>query len=190
MKKSLALLLIGVLSLSVLAGCSKPEIKDGGSKPSATDTKKEDKKDDVWTYFNGTKWSEDFKGLKFEIEKAVVTDKAPAEDRSDKLESAVGVKMKITNTTKEKFTTYPDQAVLVTSTGEQIDMPSIIASDHLGGEIDEGVTKEGAVVWYLKKAGTAKDIKWVKLKWDARQGAANKFDSESKEFEIKLELKE
>ena len=78
---------------------------------------------------------------------------------------------------------------MVTSTGEQIDVPNPLASDNLGGEIDEGVTKEGNIIWYLKKDGTAKDITWIKLSWDARKGAADKFDEPSKKYEVKLDLK-
>jgi len=143
----------------------------------------------VWTEFNGSTWSDDYNGLKLEIEKVVTTDKAPAEDGSDKKASAVGVKFKLTNTTKDKFTTYPDQAVLVTSTGEQIDVPSMLASDNLGGEIDEGVSKEGNIIWYLKKDGTAKDITWIKLSWNARKGAEDNFDDAGKKYEVKLDLK-
>lgn len=49
MKKMLSFLLVGALSLSVLVGCSgkKEDKKDNDSKPAATDTKKEEKKEEV-----------------------------------------------------------------------------------------------------------------------------------------------
>lgn len=58
--------------------------------------------------------------------------------------------------------TWPDQARLVTSTGEQIDMPDMLNSDHIGGESKGGVTKEGDVVWKLKNHNSS-DIKWVRM---------------------------
>lgn len=185
-KRIFSIFLVGILSIGLVAcgGGSKKETSENTKQ----DTKQEEKKDDVWTYFNDAKWEDDYEGLKTEIEKVVVTDKAIGEDGKGNTSSAVGIKMKLTNTTKEKFTTYPDQAVLVTSTGEQIEMANFLASDHLGGEIDEGVTKEGNIIWYLKKSGTAKDIDWIKLSWHGRKGAQTNLDSKTKNYEVKLEL--
>lgn len=146
-----------------------------------------DESDDIWTYYDDATWSEDFNGLKMEIQKVVVTNDAPSEDGSEGTQSAVGVKFKMENTTEDKFTTYPDQAELVTSTGEQIDMPDTWLSDHLGGEIDKGVIKEGDIVWYLER-GEADKIEWIKMSWSAREGPEDDFDAESKEFEVELEL--
>ena len=74
--------------------------------------------DDIWTYYNDATWTDDFNGLVSTIEKVVVSDKAPKDGNPEDLTgSAVGVKMKIENTTDKLFTTYPDQAELVTSTG-------------------------------------------------------------------------
>ncbi|SFA69913.1 hypothetical protein [Clostridium frigidicarnis] len=191
-KRILSIFLVGILSIGLVA-CGgenkKEETKTENTKQETKQEEKQDeKKDDVWTYFENSKWEDDYEGLKTEIEKVVVTDKAIGSDGKGNTSSAVGIKMKVTNTTKEKFTTYPDQAVLVTSTGEQIQTPNLWASDHLGGEIDEGVTKEGDIIWYLKKDGTAKDIEWIKLSWRSHKGADDKFDSKAKEYEIKLQL--
>lgn len=166
---------------------------------SSSETKKEDSKSDkekeeakekdIWTYYDNAKWSEDFKGLKVSIEKIVVSDNAPGmdDDGNQITTSAVGAKFRIENTTTGKFTTYPDQATLVTSTGEQVEA-DMFTSDSLGGEIDEGVIKEGDVIFYLNR-GHAEDIKWVKLSWMATTGGEADFDSEHKDFEVKLELK-
>ena len=206
-KKFISAFVAITLSLSLIACSSaskKAEISNDSTKKEDSAAKKEDKpktdastatssdssnKDDIWTYYNGTQWSDNFDGLNLQIEKVVLSDKAPSIDNADKKESAAGVKFKLTNTTKDKFTTYPDQAVLVTSTGEQIDMPNMLISDHLGGEIDEGVTKEGNIIWYLKNTGTAKDITWVKLSWNAHKGAEDNLDNPTKKYEVKLELK-
>jgi len=197
--KKVTLLFFIFILIGILSACSSQTTKINGNDSSniktatksdnnADKTTKEEKKD-LWTYYNGTTWTDDYNGFKTTIEKVTVTDKAPAEDGSDEKESAVGVKVKLDNTTNNKFTTYPDQAVLVTSTGEQIDNSSLIATDDLGGEIDEGVKREGDVIWYLQNKGTAKDIKWIKLKWDIHQGGEEDLEAPTKEYEVKLELK-
>ncbi|KXG10681.1 hypothetical protein AT864_01272 [Anoxybacillus sp. P3H1B] len=155
-----------------------------------TDKGTKEKKEDIWTYYENATWSDDFKGLKTTIQKVVASDKAPGldEEGNEITTSAVGVKFQIENTTEGKFTTYPDQAVLVTSTGEQIETPDMFVSDHLGGEIDKGVIKEGDVIWYLKR-GNAEKIQWIKLKWSAHVGGEDNFEGETKEYEIELKLK-
>lgn len=173
----------------------KAEAKTGdNATPASKDAEDEeeapadDSSEDIWTYYDDATWSDDFNGLKFEILKVVVTDKAPTMEDETATESAVGVKFRFENTTEGKFTTYPDQAVLVTSTGEQIEMPDMWVSDHLGGEIDKGVIKEGNVIWYLER-GQAEAIEWIKLSWDAHVGGDTDWDGERKEYEIELQLK-
>src|SRR5690606_27379842 len=104
---------------------------------------------------------------------------------NDLTASAVGIKFKLENTTEGVFNTYPDQAVLVTSTGEQIDMPDIFMSDNLGGEIEKGVIKEGNIIWFLER-GHAEDITWIKIKWSATQGDLFG-DGERKEYAVELQ---
>jgi hypothetical protein len=142
---------------------------------------------DPWTYFNNAKWSGNWNGLQMQIEKIVVTDKGPDEDGSGKT-SYVGMKFKMTNTTKNTMTAYPDQARLVTSTGEQIDNPDMLASDHIGGEIEGGVTKEGQVVWRLNN-GHASDIKWVRIEWDVHTGPETDFSAPTQKMSVTLNLK-
>lgn len=171
---------------------AKAKVGENASKESTNEDKQqnEKKKEDIWTYYENATWSDNFKGLKTTIQKVVVSDKAPGYDEkgNEITTSAVGVKFQIENTTEGKFTTYPDQAVLVTSTGEQIDMPDMIVSDHIGGEIDKGVIKEGDVIWYLQR-GNAEKIEWVKLKWSAHVGGEDDLDGEMKEYEVELKLK-
>lgn len=167
---------------------AKAKVEENAEKDKKQNEEK--KKEDIWTYYESATWSDDFQGLKTTIQKVVVSDKAPGiDDEGDQITtSAVGVKFHIENTTEGKFTTYPDQAVLVTSTGEQIEMPDMFVSDNIGGEIDKGVIKEGDVIWYLQR-GNAEKIEWIKLKWNARVGAEDTFDGERKEYEIELKLK-
>lgn len=217
MKKSL-IVLSSVLALGIgLAGCSSSDsvskkIDDNSTKATAKTGDQQTKApstntnsgsnsnsnsspnttantNDPWTYYNNAQWSDNFNGLKLQVEKVVVTDKAPElQDQTKQDASAVGVKFKLENTTQGKFTVYPDQAVLVTSTGEQIDMPEMFVSDHIGGEIDLGVIKEGNVIWYLKR-GHAADIQWIKLKFSGRVGTESSFDGQSKDFEFTINLK-
>lgn len=118
----------------------------------------------------------------------MVTDKAPTvEDESAEV-SAVGVKFSIENTSDHVFTTYPDQAILVTSTGEQIDMPDMWISDSLGGDIHEGVIKEGNVIWYLER-GEASTIEWIKLEWTSEDTGIEDFEIAYKTHTVELKLK-
>ncbi|MGD6957289.1 hypothetical protein ACQCWA_03975 [Rossellomorea aquimaris] len=201
MKKLVYLLSTGALAL-MLTGCggdaAVEELDKNDTEKAeartASDSGKEEKpeekakEDDIWTYYNDATWSDDYNGLKMEIQKAVVTDKAPTMEDESAETSAVGVKFKMENTTDGKFTFYPDQAVLVTSTGEQIDMPDMWVSDSIGGEIDKGVIKEGNIIWYLER-GHAEDIEWIKMEFSGHQGAEDDFEAEMKEYEIELKLK-
>ncbi|MHA7136584.1 LptM family lipoprotein [Rossellomorea arthrocnemi] len=201
MKKIICLLVAGVMAL-MLAGCGgdaaveeldkndteKAEAKTASVSSKEEKPEKEANEEDIWTYYNDAKWSDDYNGLKMEIQKAVVTDKAPTMEDENAETSAVGVKFKMENTTDGKFTFYPDQAVLVTSTGEQIDMPDMWVSDSIGGEIDKGVIKEGNIIWYLER-GHAEEIEWIKMEFGGHQGGDDDFNSERKEYEIELQLK-
>lgn len=201
--KILKVLFIGALSAMLLAACggkvddikqtegekAKVKTSETASTPAKEEEKKEEKKEDIWTYYENANWEDNFNGLKSTIQKVVVSDQAPGygDDGKEIITSAVGLKFQIENTTDGKFTTYPDQATLVTSTGEQVEADMLV-SDHLGGEIDKGVIKEGNVIFYLKR-GNADKIEWVKLSWDTRQGAEDNFDAEIKTYEVELQLK-
>lgn len=202
MKKVLVLMFVALLTLTACGNVDniqqsedeKAKAKTGAEATSASaEETKEDvekaKEEDIWTYYEDAKWSEDFKGLKSEIQKVVVSNEAPAIDENGEevIKSAVGVKFKMENTTEGKFTTYPDQATLVTSTGEQVEA-DLIFSDNLGGEIDKGVIKEGNIIWYLAR-GEADKIEWIKMSWNTREGAEDDFEGESKDYEIELKLK-
>jgi hypothetical protein len=171
---------------------AEAKVEDQATKPEDKETdaatSEDEKAEDVWTYYDNAKWSDNYNGLAMEIQKAVVSDIAPTPDDENAKTSAVGVKFRMENTTDGKFTFYPDQAVLVTSTGEQIDMPDMFVSDSIGGEIDKGVIKEGNIIWYLER-GHAADIEWIKLSFSGHQGDEDNFEAEIKEYEIELKLK-
>lgn len=151
----------------------------------------EEKKEDIWTYYENATYEETWEGLKFNILKVVVSDKAPKinDEGKEVLGSAVGFKIKIENTTaNKKYTTYPDQATLITSTGEQVEA-DIFLSDNVGGDIYEGVIKEGNVIFYLDR-GKVEEITWVKILWNSSFEGNGSFDEyKGKEHSVKLDLK-
>ncbi|MEC0092902.1 hypothetical protein [Paenibacillus macquariensis] len=206
MKKSFKLAILAIAAITMLAGCSsektaiknenpvQAKVEDQTATPEAGKVSEkepvvpEEKVEDIWTYYNDTTWSDDFNGIISTIEKVVVSDKVPKDgNKDDPTASAVGVVMKIENTTENIYTTYPDQAELVTSTGEQISA-DMFYSDHLGGELEEGVIKQGNVIFSLQR-GHAADIKWIKMKWYVTEGDGMQMDAKRKEYSVKLELK-
>src|SRR5699024_5018081 len=146
--------------------------------------------DDIWTYFEDATYEDDFAGLVTKIEKVVTTDEGPNIETDEQDADVVGVKFTIENTSDDKFDTYPDQAELVTSTGEQIDADMVL-SDDIGGTIDKGVIKEGDVFFYLER-GAVDEIEWVKLEWmstDLKAQEEEDWDNEYMNHEVELELK-
>jgi len=200
MKKVLSILGMLVLSLG-LAGCGeneaqkeldKNDTEKSTAKDSSENKQSEKKEEDIWTYYEDADWSGEWEGLKFDIQKVVVSDKAPMIDvNGEEVESsAVGVKFKIENTTSDKvYNSYPDQAILVTSTGEQVEADMMV-SDAVGGEIHEGVIKEGNLIFYLNR-GEADKIEWVKLTWsnDYTDPDGNYDNDKYHDQEVKLDLK-
>ena len=204
MKKTLSVMGTLLLSLGILTACGGNEAtkeleendteKSEAKVNSSESENKEEatKEEDIWTYYEDADWEGTWEGLKFTIQKAVVSDKAPMLDDNGKevTSSAVGVKMKIENTTADKiYTTYPDQATLVTSTGEQVEADMWL-SDNLGGEIHEGVIKEGNIIFYLER-GKAEEIDWIKLTWsNSYEDPDGNYDNDLyDDQEVKLELK-
>ncbi len=156
--------------------------------PLDLDEEQVSEEEDLWVHYEDATWEDNYNGLVTEIVKVAVSDQMPTlSEPEDFSHSAVGVQFRIENTTEEKFVTYPDQATLVTSTGEQIDMPDMWLSDNIGGEINRGVIKEGGVFWYLER-GHAEEIEWILLEWSTRQGSERDFGSERIEYEVELKL--
>lgn len=210
MKKIISILWIITLTLALVA-CSNNEAKEELDKndtekaeakvdnqtPNESEKKEEAEAEpdaeDIWTYYDDAKATETFEDLTMDIQKMVVSDKAPGMDDNgnDIITSAVGMKIKIENASDSKvYITYPDQATLVTSTGEQVEAEMFV-SDHVGGEIHEGVIKEGNIIWYLER-GHAEDIEWVKINWTSRYDDPDgDYDKNTrKEHSVKLELKQ
>lgn len=76
----------------------------------------------------------------------------------------VTVEMKAENTSEDTISFYPDQAVLTTNTGEQVES-DIFLSDDVGGDFYGKVNKKGNVIFVLESP--AEDITDIKLIIDA-----------------------
>lgn len=76
----------------------------------------------------------------------------------------VTVEMKAENTSEDTISFYPDQAVLTTNTGEQVES-DIFLSDDVGGDFYGKVNKKGDVIFVLESP--AEDITDIKLIIDA-----------------------
>ncbi|WP_173918679.1 hypothetical protein [Halobacillus sp. Marseille-Q1614] len=210
MNKYYQFLIIGIVVL-VLSACGGNEAKEelnanddeqaeakvneSGTEEAAAaekDNGEASEEEDIWTYYDDAEATDTFEDVTFTIQKIAVSDEAPMiDDNGDEVNSsAVGVKMQVENTSDSKvYTTYPDQTTLVTSTGEQVEADMLV-SDHLGGEIHEGVIKEGQVVFYLER-GHAADIEWVKLTWSSsyEDPDGNYEKDKYYDHEVKIDLK-
>src|ERR1700730_17669065 len=70
LKNSLTFTLLTILAISMLSGCSdsKAFFKENTNNDLVTLDNK-----DIWTYYNNAKWSDNYNGLKMNIEKVFVT---------------------------------------------------------------------------------------------------------------------
>ncbi|MGN1400972.1 MAG: hypothetical protein ACI4XL_05665 [Bacillus sp. (in: firmicutes)] len=199
--KFLSLFLVAALALAACGNEATEELDKNDTEKAAaktdgakSDSESKDKKkeEDIWTYYEDANWEGTFEDLHFNIQKVVVSDKAPEinDEGEEVTGSAVGFKMQMENKSTDKiYTSYPDQATLVTSTGEQVEA-DMFTSDSLGGEIHEGVIKEGNVIFYLER-GEAEKIEWVKFTWsNSYEDPNGNYDNDIYEdTEVKLELK-
>ncbi len=193
----LSILLVACDDVDEIKSDEKAEAKTGEDATPAdsedgkeeVDAEEEDS-DDIWTYFEDATYEDDFAGLVTKIEKVVTTDEGPNIESDEQDADVVGVKFMLENTSDHKFDTYPDQAELVTSTGEQIEADMVL-SDNIGGTIDKGVIKEGDVFFYLER-GEIDEIDWIKLEWmstDLKAQEEEDWDNEYMNHEVELELK-
>ncbi|MFJ8246199.1 hypothetical protein [Peribacillus asahii] len=165
---------------------AKP-VDDEEALKAATDTVEED----GFIKYRGAEWQGDYDsgGLTFKIHGFSVTNdlaKAYNIANAEPDHKAVQVWFEVENTTDDKkYEVYPDQATLVTSTGEQVKPDPILTNHKIAGEIFEGVTKEGDIIFVLENTEDVADIESVKFvfKVYSEDMAA------SEEYEVDLQLK-
>ena len=190
MKKLPILVFVMLLFALGIAGCGgspEAQIED----PIESETEQEDpvpnedqESDlDMETYLIGK--SEEFNGLTVMLEAVSLAKEALGEESSKA--DAVIIHFKIHNSREDgEFSLYPDQGTLITSTGEQIKASSLL-SDSLGGDIFEGVTKEGVVFWVLEKGGVY-DIEWLRVRFNAYDETKSTGSGRLKEFDLKFDI--
>ena len=173
--KRFAIILLTVMASILFTACSnidktsenETKAKTGEEQTPNKEIKKEEAKkaaEDIWVKYKGINAVDTgLKGIKITLADVAVTDNAEVEEEGKTVnKSVVAVHMLVENTTADKvFNVYPDQATLTTSTGEQVEIETW-DSDDIGGEINEGVIKEGDIFFYLKR-GHAEEINWIKL---------------------------
>jgi hypothetical protein len=173
--KRYAIFLVMIMAAVLFTACSnidntsedKTKAKTGEKQTPNKEMKKEEAKkaaEDIWMKYKGINAVDTgLKGIKVTLADVAVSDKVEAEEDGKTVsKSVVAVHMLVENTTADKvFNVYPDQATLTTSTGEQVEI-DMWESDDIGGEINEGVIKEGDIFFYLER-GHAEEINWIKL---------------------------
>lgn len=180
-----------VFSFGVTACGNDSSEKDTKNTASASDTKKEDAKNDgvVARQKYSLNWSDDWKGLKTGITDVSIAkmEKSAMDELGESGEGVIGVKFILNNTAKIDFNTYPDQATLLVD-NQQVDA-SMMGSDSIGGEILAGAKKEGVVAFVIPKLKDVKSIKKLRLKWSANYETSNYEDDSTKDYDITLDLK-
>lgn len=205
------ILLGALIFIFVLSACSdtseiktnddekiEPKVEDNSTKEEENveeqekNVVEEEVEEDIWTYYENATTEDVFEEMVFKIEKVVVSEEAPTTDENGEevIKSAVGIKMTVENISSDKkYDTYPDQATLVTSTGEQVEADMWTSSD-LGGEYYEGVIKQGDIFFFLDR-GKANEITWIKLIWSSSYEDPNgNYENDIyHDHEVKIELK-
>ncbi|WP_143156949.1 hypothetical protein [Thermosyntropha lipolytica] len=164
----------------------QPEAKIDETKTKEEASLVEEDHDDSWAFYD-LDIVEEWQGLKVEI-LAMGLGEQIESIFQDEPKDVVALKFRLENTRENGvFTVYPDQATLITSTGEQLE-PDIWESDHIGGKIYEGVIKDGFVIWILQR-GNVFNIDWIRVKFNAYDEEAE-FASKNwrKDFDIRIDI--
>ncbi|AZV45169.1 hypothetical protein BAOM_4590 [Peribacillus asahii] len=164
---------------------AKP-VDDEEALKAATETVEEDH----FIKYRGAEWQGEYDngGLTFKIHGVSVTnDIGKAYNvQANPGHKAVQIWFELENTTADKkYEVYPDQATLVTSTGEQVKPDPFLTNHKIAGEVYEGVTKEGDIIFALENTEDVADIESVKLVFNAY----SENGENAKEFEVDLQLK-
>ena len=200
LKKLLSLVTIGLISISLVA-CSGEQSKESAS---GSDQSQEQQKDTA-NNSKGTVYevkgatTEDKNIIQTIKEVAVfdnMTDAVNSYDQSDlvindenKDKVTVVVKFEIQNKNDFMISTYPCQATFITNTGEQVEADPW-ANESFDGDIYEGVTKEGHVLFNLDKT-TIDELKSFKMAWSTNHenGTSDNYDDDyykDNKLEVKL----
>ena len=97
---------------------------------------------------------------------------------------AIIVDMKAENTSEQDIIFHPNQSIIVTDTGEQVESDMLMMGE-VGGDFLGKVTKEGQTWWLLKNLD--KDIKKVKLIISPPQ-IADTYEEQGKERRLEFDI--
>ena len=199
LKKILSLFTIGIISISLVA-CSGETSQQSASGNDQTKEQQKDNSNKGTVYEVKGATTEDSNIIQTIKEVGVfdnMTDAVNSYGQSDlvindenKDKMTVVVKFEIQNKNDFPINTYPCQAKLITNTGEQVEA-DIIASESFDGEIFEGVTQEGYVLFNLDKT-KIDELKSFKMAWhtDHENGTSDNYDDDySKENKLEVNLK-
>ena len=146
----------------------------------AGDSKLVSRTDDIGTFESGP--------IKLTIEKANGVSMAVSDDYIDFFETDqleyIQVDMSVENTSDENITFYASQAVMTTSTGEQLES-DMIMSDHIDGEYIGAVKKSGSS-FYILENSNAEDVESIRLIFSA--ASDENYDDVGEKIDIEIEL--
>lgn len=129
-----------------------------------------------------------FDNMKDAVESYNQNEVVVTEDNKDKV--TVVVKFEIKNNNEFKISTYPTQGKIITNTGEQKEA-DLMASESFDGDVFEGVTNEGHVLFNLDKT-KVDELSDFKIVWDTshENGTTENYDDDYfKENKLEVKLK-
>jgi len=199
MKKVKLLVALGVCGL-VLGACGDKKVEEKGnatavkeSEVSSVESAAESSKElpegvEARTLFS-TDWTEDWHDTTFKItEVSVVQYSDPEAIEFTDSEYMVGVNFSIQNNGDHAISAYPDQGIAIIN-GKQYDADMML-SDSIGGDIIDGSTVEGVVVFAVPDLTSVDDVTELRLTWPADDFEdTTNMDDTSKDFDVTLELK-
>lgn len=201
LKRNLGIILLGILTVAMVGCSSAPEEKSiKGSDGTKKEQPKEETKNTGIVYkVDGAETNESgivqtikevrvFDNMKDAVKSYGQNEIVVNDENKDKV--TVVVDFEIKNGNDFKISTYPTQGVIITNTGEQKEA-DIVASESFDGDVFEGVTNEGHVLFNLDKT-SADELSSFKIAWNTshENGTSDNYDDDYyKENKLEVKLK-
>lgn len=202
------IVVVAVFAIGAFGGGNDDSSSKSDSSTKKATTSQTNDADDTGTATNGTvkidngtatvlskqtydpNWSDDtWAGTTVKIDKVTVIKVKPFKDTDEKnnvYNGVVKVHYVISPTKDIHF--YATQGTLNTNDGQQVDA-NMYTSDDFDGDINQGATKSGNVIYTLKTLNNVKDITSLRLKWDADYDTDNYEDENAnKTYDITVNL--
>lgn len=136
--------------------------------------------DDIGTFESGP--------IQLTIKKANGVSMDVSDDYIDYFEAEeleyIQVDLQVENTSEDNVTFYASQAIMTTSTGEQLE-PDMLLSDHIDGDYFGKVNKSGTSFYVLENS-KAEDVESIRLIFSAAHD--ENFEDIGEELDIEIEL--